>query len=93
MGVNGSFNPQMYFQNAQHGVHADPAPLSGASGLDSYQQIGFFRGFGFYPFRERVSSLQPPVTRAVGRQEKVNSEICRSEIDTPWMQQPYSLKY
>ena len=26
-----------------------------------------FRGFGLFPFRERVSSLQPPVTRAIGR--------------------------
>jgi len=35
--------------------------------LDSHRQNGFFRGFGFYPFWERVSSLQPPVTRAVGQ--------------------------
>jgi len=28
-----------------------------------------FRGFGFCPFRERVSSLQPPVTRTVRRRE------------------------
>ena len=42
------------------------APLSGAGGLDSHRQNGIFRGFGFCSFRERVSSLQPPVTRAVG---------------------------
>jgi hypothetical protein len=30
-----------------------------------------FRGFGFCPFRGRVSSLQPPVTRAVETVEKV----------------------
>jgi hypothetical protein len=42
--------------------------------LDSHRQNGFFRGFGFFPFHERVSSLQPPVTRAVRRshdEEKV----------------------
>jgi len=33
--------------------------------LDSHRQNGFFRGFGIRPFRGRVSSLQPPVTRAV----------------------------
>jgi hypothetical protein len=38
------------------------APLSGAGGLDSHRQIGFFRGFGIAPFRERVSSRQPPVS-------------------------------
>ena len=30
--------------------------------LDSHRQNGFFRGFGFCPFRERVSSRQPPVS-------------------------------
>jgi hypothetical protein len=35
--------------------------------LDSHRQKGFFRGLRFAPFRGRVSSLQPPVTRAVGR--------------------------
>ena len=35
--------------------------------LDSHRQIGFFHGSGFCPFRGRVSSHQPPVTRAVGR--------------------------
>ena len=29
--------------------------------------FGFFRGFGFCPFRGRVASRQSPVTRAVGR--------------------------
>ena len=28
----------------------------------SHRQIGLFRDFGFYPFRERVSSLQLPVS-------------------------------
>jgi hypothetical protein len=37
--------------------------------LDSHRQTGFFRGFGFCPFRGQASSLQPPVTRAVGRLE------------------------
>ena len=71
---------------AQHGVHADPAPLRLAgqtpqnpmrgrragcpapmrlgwamvavdrSLAQSHRQIGLYRGFGFYPFRERVSS-------------------------------------
>jgi hypothetical protein len=46
------------------------APTRRARGrLDSHRQIGFFRGFGFCPFRERVSSLQPPVTRAVSQHE------------------------
>jgi len=31
--------------------------------LDSHRQMGIFRGFVFLPFRERVSSLQPPVSR------------------------------
>jgi hypothetical protein len=35
--------------------------------LDSHRKNGFIRGFEFYPFRGRVSPLQPPVTRAVGR--------------------------
>jgi hypothetical protein len=39
--------------------------------LDSHRQIGNFRSFGFCPFRGRVSSLQPPVTRAVGRQREI----------------------
>jgi hypothetical protein len=33
--------------------------------LDSHRQNGLFRGFGLCPFRGRVSSRQPPVTRAV----------------------------
>jgi hypothetical protein len=46
----------------------DLRPTRRARGrLDSHRQNGFFRGFGFCPFRGRVSSLQPPVTRAVGR--------------------------
>jgi hypothetical protein len=28
----------------------------------SHRQIGLFRGFRFFPFRERVSSRQPPVS-------------------------------
>ena len=39
--------------------------------LDSHRQNGFVRGFGLPPFRGRVSSLQPPVTRAVGLQSKM----------------------
>jgi hypothetical protein len=35
--------------------------------LDSHRQIGFFVALGFVRFVERVSSLQPPVTRAVGQ--------------------------
>jgi hypothetical protein len=31
--------------------------------LDSHRQIGLFRGFVAYPFCERVSSRQPPVSR------------------------------
>jgi len=55
--------------------HADPANTAQDRRLDSHRQIGLFRGSGFCPFRGRVSSLQPPVsrqstpghTRAVGR--------------------------
>jgi hypothetical protein len=41
--------------------------------------MGFFRGFGLHPFRERVSSLQPPVTRAVRR--FLRSVFCFAEPD------------
>jgi hypothetical protein len=40
-------------------VHAD--------GWIHTAKLGFFRGLRFAPFRGRVSSLQPPVTRAVSR--------------------------
>ena len=43
-------------------VLADPAKNTRARRLDSHRQKGLFRGFEFYPFRGRVSSLQPPVS-------------------------------
>ena len=54
--------------------------------LDSHRQIGLFRGFGLWPFRGRVSSLQPPVTRAVRRNagffffwERANGFLLKSD--------------
>ena len=41
--------------------HADPAKTMRGRRLDSHRQIGFVHGFEFWPFRERASSLQPPV--------------------------------
>ena len=47
--------------------------------LDSHRQNGLFRGLRFAPFRGRVSSLQPPVTRAVRRDKDGNQQE-----DTEW---------
>jgi hypothetical protein len=55
------------FAASQHGVHADPAENTRDRRLDSHRQIGIFVVLGFFPFRGQVSSLQPPVTRAVGQ--------------------------
>jgi len=51
-------------QAAEHSVHADPATNTRDRRLDSHRQNGFVRDIGFYPFRGRVSSLQPPVSHS-----------------------------
>jgi hypothetical protein len=48
--------------------------------LDSHRQNGFFRSFGFCPFRERISSRQPPVTQTVETVEKPFTRKNREKI-------------
>ena len=63
-----------------HYVKVKSCPTRRARGrLDSHRQIGLFCGFGFCPFRGRVSSRQPPVTRAVETVEKVPFQILSIE--------------
>jgi hypothetical protein len=49
---------------AHHAQAPFPDPTTRTAGFTPPNW--YFRGFGFCPFRERVSSRQPPVTRAVG---------------------------
>jgi hypothetical protein len=43
--------------------------------LDSGRQIGFFVALGFIRFGGEPTSLQPPVTRAVGRKSHNHSFV------------------